>query len=274
MSNTFKIALAAAVAVVVAALAVGLYFNQPGLVGGPQPTATPTAGPTPTAQAEQPTATPTVAPTASPTTAGSPASFARFDHGDGLPGGTYVTDGDFPLNVTFTLPSGWEKWSPSSDAAGVWKRDGRAPSGAGLGFFIVDTVYADPCHWEGTETVSGPHADDLAQALANLPGFQSTEPAEVTLAGYQGSYIELTAPDDFAECDLGQARTFKSPLGGYRFFDQPNEHERLWILQLTWDRLATTGKRLVVLASDFPETPESDLAEIEQILESIQIEEP
>jgi len=85
-------------------------------------------------------------------------------------------------------------------------------------------------------------------------------------------YIELTAPSDFGSCHGGEMRTLKLPGGDARFFDQAGERERLWILS-EYDRMAGrgTGTWVVITAFDFPGTPESDRAEIEEILQSVRI---
>ncbi|HYI66297.1 MAG TPA: hypothetical protein VEW95_05200, partial [Candidatus Limnocylindrales bacterium] len=40
----------------------------------------------------------------------------------------------------------------------------------------------------------GDSVDDLVAALSNLPGFEATEPVDVTLDGFRGKELELRAP--------------------------------------------------------------------------------
>jgi hypothetical protein len=60
MSNTLKVALAGAAALLIAVVGIGLYFNQPGGVGTPAPSPSPTLAPTllPTAEPAPETASP------------------------------------------------------------------------------------------------------------------------------------------------------------------------------------------------------------------------
>ena len=78
-----------------------------------------------------------------------------------------------------------------------------------LGFF--DTVYADPCDY-GKGLISprpGSSVDDLANALASLPGIQVTAPTDVSIDGYSGKQLTLTAPSDVAGCTLSPDRNLR-----------------------------------------------------------------
>ena len=109
--------------------------------------------------------------------------------------GTYVTADPFLVRVTFTVPAGWE-----GNIGGPYVVVLDRASGQGaVAFSIFDKVYADPCHFDKglLNPLPGPTVDDLATALASLPGLDATTPTDVTVGGYQGKQLTLTAPASF-----------------------------------------------------------------------------
>ena len=131
-----------------------------------------------------------------------------------------------------------------------------------------------PAGWQGGgEPVKN---DGTSASLANQPLRNATTPTDVTLGGYSGKYLELTVPIDldFATCsqDPGQGPAsphfFVSWVGltpndtmGY---SAPRSHDRSWILDVA-------GVRVLLDAIDFPDATAQDRAELQSIIDSIQI---
>ena len=224
---------AAAIAIVAVGVAVSMPPHRG--IGGPGLSATPI--PTPTA---------------------SPASFDAHAQGE-LEPGPYVLDYFEPLRITFTLPAGWSKFHYP---AGAWGED------VGFGFETVDNVYIDPCRSDlgMHDPPIGPTVEDLAAALGSVPGWDATTPVDVTLAGYAGKQIELTAPGAWDECFAGESRLYGINNGrDYTLALNPNEHLRLSILDVG-------GTRLVVSASYTEAATAAERADLQAAVDSIRID--
>jgi hypothetical protein len=156
-----------------------------------------------------------------------------------LDAGTYVTPHDFLAGVTFTVPSGWHAQVGGPYAVFLT----RAAGESALTFQIVDRVFADPCAGSGPlDPQPGPTVDDLATALAGLPGTQATTPVDVTISGYSGKQLTLTAPSSFAGCSLtnGSFRVWQLPLGATKDM-RPGETSTISIVDVAGQRLVIDG---------------------------------
>jgi hypothetical protein len=135
---------------------------------------------------------------------------------------------------------------------------------------LFEKVYADPCHYQYPgllDPLPGPTVEDLATALASRPGLDSTTPAAVTMSGYQGRQLTLTAPASFDGCTLtpdGSFRVWELPLGATNDM-APGQVDRVWILDVD-------GERLVIDAQEQPGQAAEVRAEIGAILDSIRIQ--
>ena len=249
MNNTVKLALAAAVLVVAF---LGIRFLVTDQSVGPP---TETLSPTPT-----------------------PQTFP--EGGPNLSPGSYVIDEPFPARITFEVPDGWFSWISNADAAGVIADNGIGDGGSGYGmtFWIVDNVYSDPCDpATQLDPRLGPSVDDLVAALGSLPGYQATDPVEVTVSGFSGAQFELTAPEYGEECATHHTWTARSSEPRSML---PGETNVLRILDVD-------GVRLVIVSVEYAHTTEfeqaqgipyeadahlADQAELRQIIDSIRIE--
>jgi hypothetical protein len=105
----------------------------------------------------------------------------------------------------------------------------------------------------------GPTADDFATALADHPLLDATLPVDVTLGGFSGKYVDVSAPADIAGC-----------TGEYRIWDPniyaqgPSHRWHLWILDVN-------GTRVVVETMDFPDISEQRANELQSMVDSIEI---
>jgi hypothetical protein len=234
---TTPIRLAAVVGAIALAVA-GISLFSGGGVGGP-PGPTPTPSPTPMVMREGGELAP-------------------------LEPGTHVTE-DFLTRVTFTVPAGWE-----GRVGGPYVVDlGRARGPRALGFLIFDIVYADPCDYSKGPMAPppGPTVDDLADALASLPGVSATAPTDITVDGYRGKQVTLTAPPStLIGCVLspdGNMRIWASPLGATYGMD-PGDRNAVRILDVD-------GQRLVIDAPQPLTQSVAEKAEVQQVLDSIQL---
>lgn len=233
-----------AAVVAVAFLGYRFYGNQPG-VGGPP-------GPTPI-----PTATPIALPTGD--AAIQPGRYSVDLHGYRYTV-TIVSDGDvadtFAGSGTFVNSGQW----------GVnWDGEGTVPNFAGMVIYgAVSSLYGEPCQWPGSEFTPGPTVDDLATALANLDGFTSTEPVEVTLAGYQGKRLQLTVPNgvNSETCPNAEYRSFAGKGDGYASAGQTDD---IRIMDLN-------GTRHLIVLHYQRGTPVEAQAWLEQMLDSLDID--
>jgi hypothetical protein len=241
MNTTAKLALGVATVVVVALL--GINFLLPGGpdIGGPEPSVAPE---------------PSILPSSTPT--------ALRASERPLEPGTYVAHplaSNPSLAVTFTVPDGWLGFDARTLVpAGEDSVDGGI--GAVVAFLETSGIYGDPCESLGAADVdAGTTAADLADAFSAQPVYGASV-TDITLDGYSGKQVELQMPSEFDE---------SCPRDGYFVFDGgpypqgPDNRWHLWILDVE-------GSRLVIFGHDFPETPESILAGIQSIVESIQVE--
>jgi hypothetical protein len=246
MNVYLKLAMAAAAAVVIAIVSINFLPNNP-IVGGPGPTSTPTPTPTPAAFHE------------GPLTAGAyvMTPFAGAD-ASGLcegndPGCSEVPEDD-SIRLTLTIPDGYE----GRPRPLIWGADGDT----GLIILRGANLYSDPCHSTPPPDITvGPTVDDFANAIASHPILEATTPIDVTLAGYSGKYMDLQLPTDVSACT--QAEFWPWEPGIYA---QGSAHRwHLWILDVD-------GVRVVVQSMDYARTSAERRAELQAIVDSIEIE--
>ncbi len=206
------------------------------------------------APAVQPTVVPTtvvpttVVPTTVVPTTGKPTTVATTT-------GTFVMSG---VRLTFAVPAGWvdNDWYVS--------KLGAHPI-FGVGFNNVANIYTDSCPSVLVDPPVGPTVDDLASAWANLPGFHATAASDITVDGFHGKQVEFTVPDyNHADCFNVDFKLLNSVGGGDYWAQGPNQHHKLWILDVN-------GTRVVIVATYFPDTSPQDRAALDEILASIQI---
>jgi len=225
-----------------------------------------------------PAAQATVPPTVTPTATPAPAATAPQFHDGSLPAGTSVLTpfagmadpstvcmagimpactedpADDSISVTLTVPAGYAGaggrpliLGPAGDTALIILRG--------------SWLYSDPCHSTPPPDVEvGPSVDDFANALADHPMLDATTPVDITLAGYAGKYVDLQLPHDVATC-TDNFWPFEPGV-----YAQGADHRwHLWILDVD-------GIRVVIQAMDYPHTSAAQKAELQGIVESIEIE--
>lgn len=192
------------------------------------------------------------------------------------PGRYFVDpDGDAStsLRVFYEVPEGWSAWF------GALKFNDDTHDA--LSITTVTNLVQDGCrdHSPATPAV-GPTVDDLATALSQLAPFEvSSAPRDISLFGYSGKHLQLTIPLDTPSTGAGEDRMFSACVGEsihswiapnnggsfYGYNGQPGRTEDFWILDVD-------GTRLVLITLTSPESVPQDLAELQAIFDSIQIE--
>lgn len=263
------------VSIVVLVFAIAGCTTGQGIATGAATSAT--AAPTPTTSPRSPTPLP------SPSLSPSP-SPARIPDGP-LAAGTYTTQPfagpgglcmgqagcieagaeDDSIRVTVTFPDGWTGFGgtvhPSVERY-------LPPGGGGLIVMRGGWLYSELCGGPGPDIPTGTTVAEFVDALVAHPELDITAPTDVTLGGYSGKYLELRAPANTTTDELGP-----DPDGCNYYFvwepgiyaQGPNALWRIWVLDLD-------GVRVVVRADSFPGTTPQVQAQLQAIVDSIQIE--
>ncbi len=184
-------------------------------------------------------------------------------------GGTAAPVGNYFIELqgyryTFTVPTaGW--WTNYyGDLLVVGKVHG--DNGPMTRLFLLSNdggeVFADACHWRGTNSIPGVTVDDLVAALATIDGFESSQPSDTTVAGYPGKHVRLTVPADvnLADCDDGRYQ-------GYDGFADitPGRVQDFWVFD-------TDGTRHLVWSAFDGNTSAEAQADLTQLISSLEIE--
>jgi hypothetical protein len=174
--------------------------------------------------------------------------------------GCYPSPEHDAVRMTLTVPDGWE-----GVAGTIWlaEEGNGAPDGAGLLVGRGAWLLTDPCtkaeHAIPPDVAVGASVDDFANALADHPLLDVTDPVDVTLAGYAGKYVDLLVPADISKCEVYR------PFDPGIFAQGPSHQWHLWILDVD-------GLRFVVQSTDYPGTSAKHRSELQAIVDSIKIE--
>jgi hypothetical protein len=235
-NSAVPLATAAAAVVILAVGAMLLVPNRGS--GGPGPD-TPTPGPT-------------------------PVQLREADIDSVLDAGTYVIDAPFPIRIALTTPDAWTMRDLRRDVTDI-EQATRTPT-VGLGFWIVDDVFAVPCREAGEYAPPiGPSVDDLVSAFDAIPAFIVTPATDVTFAGLPAVQLEIAAPEDVPGC-ADPRFAWRTPTGEVKVM-KADENAVVTILDVH-------GTRLVVYAVDFPGASDADLAALDAVVRSIRFDEP
>jgi hypothetical protein len=120
----------------------------------------------------------------------------------------------------------------------------------------------------GPDIPTGTTVDEFVTALVDHPDLDVTSPVDVTLGGHSGKYLELRAPANTTTDELGP------DSGGCNYYfvwepgiyaQGPNALWRIWVLDVD-------GARVVVRADSFPGTTPQVQAQLQSIVDSLQIQ--
>ena len=241
MSNIFRISVAAAAVVAVALVGMNLFGGRS--PGGPPVDATPSP----------------------PSATSSPTDEPRILLQGAEGPGTFTTmpfDGE-TVRFTFEMPNGW--WGGSETVAVPTEIGPEGPSGAGLVFLQVAGLYSDPCHgnFGDPDVPVGSSADDLVAALAEQSAYEVSAPSDIEMGGFRGVQVDLQLPSDldFSSCQEGQFWVWDAAP----YAQGPANRWRLWILDVD-------GTTAVILAEDFPGTSPQLKADLQSMLQSMEID--
>ena len=174
---------------------------------------------------------------------------------------------------TVTVPGGWSGYQGE---CGFVVRDGEGFT-AGLSAWIVGQVPTDPCRNSSTLATPQDGVDGLVKAILEQEGRNATNPVDVSLAGFSGTYLEWTVPaeaqftdgDEYhaVGCDNQNYLSWNGRTGGTRYQQVPGQVDRLWILDVG-------GKPVVIDASYAPDAPAAAREELAAIVDTLRFEVP
>lgn len=254
MPSFAKLAIAAAAVVVVAVVGLNLIPGRSGLVGGPAVTPSPSPAPSPTGS-----------PSPAPALNGSPYQSLQA-------GATYrQAEAAFTkVPFTFTVPDGWRREDGNFFTKGP-HMDAFTGNGVGMAPWIVSHVYADACDWEGTLHATSTVAE-LTDALRTQKGVETTSPTVTTIGGRPANRLEisLAADADLSACDQGFMRLWPDagPTGPDERYGWPIAAGQM----LTVYVVDLDGAPQLIIASRKPDSSDTDVAELQQVIESIRFE--
>lgn len=174
-----------------------------------------------------------------------------------LAAGSYYVDRPFPVHLTFDVPQGMNVWAYTAAGSQVNLYNGERE----LSFEIVDNVSADPCTNQMLDPPVGPSTDALITALGNMAGFEASDATDVTVDGFQGKQLTLTAPDNPPPCQsmlTWQTTVRQNGVG-------PSEVNEVTILDVE-------GVRLLICIAYPPSTPTAAVSRLQAIVDSLQID--
>ena len=258
-SNLVRYAAVAVVGLLAVVIAVGVWAGGGGGVAAPPATITPTPqasivppSPGPTSS-QRPTSAPSAAVSANP-----------LPPGGQLDAGTYLyPKGVFaPAAFTFTVPQGW---SVTPDG---WQVAKYPDSSRQLGFSssLLSHIFADACAEDQALIQVGPTADDLADALIEQSGPIAEGPFDVSVGGYPAKRVDLTPPRSapLESCRLpGELQIWLDRAANY-YVLLGDARASVYIVDVD-------GARLVVVMDYRESSSPADVAELQAIIESIQI---
>ena len=184
-----------------------------------------------------------------------------------LAAGRYYLDNRHFTNagrLTFTLPAGW-----TTEEYGELYKDRDEPGEVKFITWVLTHVFSDVCQW-GTLVDVGTTVDELVAALIEQEGREASAPADVTLGGFPAKRIDLTVPADLdtATCTNGVLRYWPAPgpdLSDGDCCAPPGSTDSVYVVDVA-------GNRLVVVARYYPGTPAENRAELQGVVDSIEIE--
>ena len=172
--------------------------------------------------------------------------------------GRYYVEDPFPVHVSFDVAENATVFAYTSAGSQVNVALG---SGGEFSLEIVNNISADPCTGELLDPPPGPYADNLVTALSNLPDFEVSPVTAITVSGYQGKQLTLTAPSG-ADAPCSSLLTWKTTT-------RHNGVGRGEINEV--QVLDVDGVRLLICIAYSPRVSSTDELALRQMLDSVQI---
>ena len=175
---------------------------------------------------------------------------------------------DDTIRFSFTLPDGWARAPVGTTIWRATEHNGPT-NGAALMFNRGGWLHSQVCNPPASPDMAiGPTVDAFVTALVNHPNLDVTTPADVTLAGFSGKYLELRAPANIA---VNQDVPTSSECPYYFVWEPniyaqgPNQVWHLWVLDVG-------GVRVVVRTDTFPGTSAAVQSQLQAMVSSIKIQ--
>lgn len=173
------------------------------------------------------------------------------------------SDLDASHEITIDVPEGY-----TSVGGTAVLKDGTGQTSVST--LAIGEVYADPCRWQASALLDGSaisSADGLVAALAGQEGLRVSAPTAATVDGFAATYLERRVPTatDVSDCDRGEFHLYSAPGWRERWLDGGGQLQRLWIVDVD-------GMPFVVDATIEPDTSQEVQAELERMVESVQID--
>jgi hypothetical protein len=228
-------------------------------------------GADPGASDNAPSANATTSPSATTSSATASASAAAASPGE-LPiamgqemsAGNYSLS-EFPVAISFEIPAFeppavWFVCSASEVEQAVCHSSTEDAPAAALTFQIVDNVVAECADQESAQLLDppvGPSVDELVTAISALEGYEATAPEDITVSGFPGKQFTLTAVRHACGATWATADRITGMGAG-----------EINVLRV----VDVDGVRVLIAEAYHPDTPEPDVAALEQVMDSVQIE--
>jgi len=173
---------------------------------------------------------------------------------------TLLPEGDDPgVQAVVDLPEGYE--------SGQWFIGSASEPFRAVGLWNVARVFDNGCTHKGG-AVRVDTAAEVAAALEAQQLTTTTKPVPVTLGGYEGLAMTLTAPADrpgFASCKFGVLDIFNAAGGNAeRYMQSPGAVDHYWILDID-------GDAYLFNAYAGPGASDAQVGELAEIVESAKI---
>jgi hypothetical protein len=201
-----------------------------------------------------PTVTPTPTPTASPSS--TPAPLTSDARGPGTFKGDFAATS---IPWTVTLPDGWAGYA--SDIVNGPARPGE--KGVAILTERAVNVPTDSCKPQGT--VPAATAETFLKAVEARKDWDVSKRQSATLGAHPATRIDIVLPEDHAICGEGKDYMVVAHTDGNGFYLQgPSMHVTFWVADVN-------GEPLIVERFSFAETPASDMAESDAVVDSIEL---
>ncbi len=202
----------------------------------------------------------------SPTPRPTPTPVAALAGQEDIVAGRYLIESGISTRVTAAVPNGWS----AIDSWGVRGPLGNeAPDSSGIRFYTVGNLLNNPSSYvDGLQDPPvGPTVDDLIEAIVEQAEWTSSTPSDTTIGGYPAQHVQITIPDgaEFDSRDGGAFYLFQDEGSGQIWGSEVGQMFDVYVVDVD-------GERLVLDAFHYPGTAETDLAALQAVVDSIEID--
>jgi hypothetical protein len=169
-------------------------------------------------------------------------------------------------SLEVSVPEGWAAANEYSSLFPMPGRDNASPNDPALVMGWTNEgvrLYSQPCHAADArpDVPVGPTVEDFVEAVSTSESFDVSEPTAVRLGAHSGRFIRLTGPSDISRCAEWR------PWDPAPYLQGPGNIWDLWVMDVA-------GRRVVIMAQYFPQTPTAIKTELRHMAESVRFEPP